>query len=149
MKRKIGEIYNKPIVIGDKNLVTSNEIHKSELSGSQSGGVTQDNFEYFTYDENTASSPVLLYAQYVKLESASSGTKVVAPYTIAIAELKAQLSDLDIVAVGVNLKERIIMKYGETFADGTVLDSLKQNGVTEEVIDAIPRITKEEFYSLN
>ena len=31
MKRKIGEINNKPLVIGDKNLVTKNEIHKSEL----------------------------------------------------------------------------------------------------------------------
>jgi hypothetical protein len=37
-KIKIGEIYNKPIVIGDKNLVTRNEIHESELSG----GTNQD-----------------------------------------------------------------------------------------------------------
>ena len=37
-KRKIGEIYNKPIVEGDKNLVTNNEIHKSELSGGSGGG---------------------------------------------------------------------------------------------------------------
>jgi len=35
MKRKIGEIYNKPIVEGDKNLVTKNEVHKSELSGGE------------------------------------------------------------------------------------------------------------------
>ena len=33
MKKKIGEIYNKVIVEGDKNLVTNNEIHKSELIG--------------------------------------------------------------------------------------------------------------------
>lgn len=32
-KRKIGEIYNKPIIEGDINLKTPNEIHKSELSG--------------------------------------------------------------------------------------------------------------------
>lgn len=32
-KRKIGEIYNKPIVTGDKNLVTKNEIHESTLKG--------------------------------------------------------------------------------------------------------------------
>lgn len=37
-KRKIGEIYNKPIVEGDINLKTPNEIHKSELSGGGSGG---------------------------------------------------------------------------------------------------------------
>lgn len=33
-KIKIGEIYNKPIVEGDKNLVNKNEIHKSELQGN-------------------------------------------------------------------------------------------------------------------
>ena len=33
MKRKIGEIYNKPIIEGDINLKTPNEIHKSELGG--------------------------------------------------------------------------------------------------------------------
>lgn len=33
-KKKIGEIYNKPIVIGDKNLMNDNEIHVDELKGS-------------------------------------------------------------------------------------------------------------------
>lgn len=33
MKKKIGEIYNKPIVTGDKNLVTKNEIHEESLRG--------------------------------------------------------------------------------------------------------------------
>lgn len=37
-KRKIGEIYNKPIIEGDINLKTPNEIHKSELSGELGGG---------------------------------------------------------------------------------------------------------------
>lgn len=32
MKKKIGEIYNKPIVVGDKNLVKNNEIHISQLT---------------------------------------------------------------------------------------------------------------------
>lgn len=36
MKRKIGEIYNKPIIEGDINLKGPNEIHKSELCGSNS-----------------------------------------------------------------------------------------------------------------
>lgn len=39
MKRKIGQIYNKPIVTGDKNLVTKNEVHESTLVG---GGVSAD-----------------------------------------------------------------------------------------------------------
>jgi hypothetical protein len=38
MKKKIGELYNKPIVIGNKNEVTKNEVHVDELSNVQSGG---------------------------------------------------------------------------------------------------------------
>lgn len=37
-KRKIGELYNKAIVEGDKNLVTKNEVHKSELEGKGGEG---------------------------------------------------------------------------------------------------------------
>ena len=37
-KRKIGEIYNRPIIEGDINLKTPSEIHKSELGVPQSGG---------------------------------------------------------------------------------------------------------------
>lgn len=45
-KRKIGEIYNKPIIEGDINLKTSNEIHKSELSGGgNTPTTTQHPFE--------------------------------------------------------------------------------------------------------
>lgn len=43
MKRKIGEIYNKPIIEGDINLKTPNEIHKSELSSSS------DDEEFFIF----------------------------------------------------------------------------------------------------
>lgn len=36
-KKKIGEIYNKPIVIGDKNEVEKHEIHIDELNAG--GGI--------------------------------------------------------------------------------------------------------------
>lgn len=39
MKKRIGELYNKPVVIGDKNLVTKNETHISELAGNEGGVV--------------------------------------------------------------------------------------------------------------
>lgn len=48
MKRKIGEIYNKPIVTGDKNLVTKNEVHKSILEGGLSLNPDHDYLLYFT-----------------------------------------------------------------------------------------------------
>lgn len=43
MKRKIGTIYNKPIVEGDINLKSLNEIHRSELSGNNSAGESESN----------------------------------------------------------------------------------------------------------
>lgn len=46
-KRKIGEIYNKPIVEGDINLKTPNEIHKSELSGGK--GEPYENLKEYYY----------------------------------------------------------------------------------------------------
>lgn len=38
MKRKIGELRNKPIVEGDKNLVTKDEVHIDELKNNGEGG---------------------------------------------------------------------------------------------------------------
>ena len=37
MKNRVGTLYGKPVVIGDKNLVTDNEIHVSNLSNNSSG----------------------------------------------------------------------------------------------------------------
>lgn len=36
MKKKIGELYNKPVVIGNLNEVTKNEVHISTLNASSS-----------------------------------------------------------------------------------------------------------------
>ena len=47
MKSRIGTINKKPIVQGDKNLVTPNEIHVSELKGG--GSSTVNNKEYYLY----------------------------------------------------------------------------------------------------
>lgn len=48
MKSRIGTINKKPIVQGDKNLVTPNEIHVSELKGG-GGSSTVNNKEYYLY----------------------------------------------------------------------------------------------------
>lgn len=54
MKRKIGELRNKPIVEGDKNLVTKNETHISELQGSNEGGSSGVKEYYYLFDANKA-----------------------------------------------------------------------------------------------
>ena len=54
MKRKIGEIYNKPIVIGDKNLVTKNEVHETTLnSAGLNLNPDHDYLLYFTGDSSS------------------------------------------------------------------------------------------------
>lgn len=52
MKRKIGELYNKPVVIGDKNLVAKSETHISELQGSNEGGGNTSKIYYYKIDND-------------------------------------------------------------------------------------------------
>ena len=60
MKKKIGKIYRKPIVTGDKNLVTKNEIHESNLIGSSSDNsgestVKEGDLIYYTLNDSFTS----------------------------------------------------------------------------------------------
>lgn len=73
MKRKIGEIYNKPIVIGDKNLMTKNEVHKDEISG---GSKEYDDLNTYLYYDN----------RIVRIDS------VEAPLCSLIADIMMQLT---------------------------------------------------------
>lgn len=50
MKRKVGELYHKPIVIGNKNEVTDNEIHISEVTNSEI--ISSDDILYFIAGTN-------------------------------------------------------------------------------------------------
>lgn len=53
MKKKIGEIYNKPIVVGNKNEITKNEIHVDELFTSgenNSKELKRNDVNFFDYD---------------------------------------------------------------------------------------------------
>lgn len=53
MKKKIGELYDKPIVIGNKNEVEKHEIHIDELSTPQSGGGSEeDDIKFFRIPES-------------------------------------------------------------------------------------------------
>lgn len=53
MKKKIGEIYNKPIVVGNKNEINKNEIHVDELVASgenNSKELERNDVNFFDYD---------------------------------------------------------------------------------------------------
>ena len=65
-KRKIGEIYNKPIVEGDINLKTPNEIHKSELSSGEGSNNNTSKLGYYYYDITKPYPNDDLYAETFK-----------------------------------------------------------------------------------
>ena len=51
--------------------------------------------------------------------------------------------------VAIDFKATIAMSMDGMIQTMTVADSLIQNGATQEKLDALPRITKEQFYDLN
>lgn len=133
MKKKIGEIYNKPIVTGDKNLVTKNEVHESNLGGS--GGSSSSDMEYYKVDGMPTLAIIALY----KIKTAS-GIKIqgvaeeYSEYTKAIAY--APISHNGVIYN--NLKDLItVMSEGVTDEE------------IEEMFSMFTPITKEEFYDLN
>ena len=120
----------------------ADEIRNMPTSGGGEGSI-----EYFTYGEGTVQA-LAAYAQYFKIESTSMDFKAIMPYSVAMSELVAA-SNAEIIAIGINLSERMLMKQGDVVQQSTALESLQMNGVTQEQIDALPRITEEEFYNLN
>lgn len=86
-KRKIGEIYNKPIIEGDINLKTPNEIHKSELSGGGASSCEMKEWYYkFNIDklledfsDNPSSAVMLIgyFSYYVGLRGVGTKEKYI------------------------------------------------------------------------
>lgn len=155
-KRKIGEIYNKPIVEGDKNLVTNNEIHKSELSegGAYSG---EDAMEYFDLSsERIAECPLLnsvaLFCTKLKLATSDGEPTAIMDYS-GLSVMSMQMANYKIIGGGVDFNTITITKQNGEIIKSTYfeafLQTIAQGGYTIEDYNNIPRITKEEFYSLN
>ena len=141
-KRKIGEIYNKPIVEGDKNLVTNNEIHKSELSGEEipSG---RSNWRYFDIQNiNTISMDIFKFFTLYKFRE---GTITV--WGSLPVKSSGEYDFKDIIAIAVDEKSKL-MANGQIYTfdevlmlEGFTFKDFIQFGATE--------ITEEEFYSIN
>jgi hypothetical protein len=51
-------------------------------------------------------------------------------------------------AVAIDFSHKVYMKMSGSIQEMTVLQQILQNYVTQEEIDAIPRITEEQFYAL-
>jgi hypothetical protein len=134
MKKKIGEIYNIPIVIGDKNLKTKNEIHIDELNNTQSGRGSAMEYLDITNIDTAIKAEVISISYMLKY---NLGVYPVA-YLLAMGGSISQLAPV-VTAVAIYPEARI-----ETEGlSGTIGDLFAR------ALGDVPRITEEEFYNLN
>lgn len=141
MKKKIGEIYNKPIIEGDINLKTPYEIHKSELVDVPMSGGSTSNVEYLDVSgAGAVESSVTTFSSFAKVSV--EGMVAVAPTYVLVAEGAIGVGKFPI-AVAIDFSAKVIL--GEP---KTIKDVIISNGFTADQLAAIPRITEEEFYNL-
>jgi hypothetical protein len=146
MKKKIGEIYNKPIVIGNKNEITKNEVHIDNLGGSTSGegGGSASTMEYIdvrNIDEDLKWS--LINSSYL-VKISKEGYIYIYPALFA----KYDFDELYLYtnAIAIDFSASVAFN-NETMTIKEMIS--RDNGYPLDVFDSIPRITKEEFYSLD
>lgn len=134
MKRKIGEIYNKPIVEGNKNLVTKNEVHKSELIDvPQSGGGSTMEYLDLTNIDTAIKAEVISFSYLLKY---SLGVYPVS-YLLAMGGSLSQFAPA-VTAVAIYPAARVEAEG----LSGTIGD------LFAKALGDVPRLTEEEFYTL-
>lgn len=141
-KIKIGELYNKPIVVGNKNEVTKNEIHVDELNGGNS-------------EENGVDTSSKNFIQYFKIPKGWDRAKFARIYgTILKAEHNGNLSIYPVNLVN-NAIDSSIVAYGimpnlPISAPDTSAKNLKEEiDISHSMLFTQTEITEEEFYNLN
>lgn len=82
MKKKIGELYNKPIVIGNPNEVTKNEIHISNLNASSSSNGSSMKYYDCIQDFLRGESHDVTLVDNVKAILEENGTTIIAPESV-------------------------------------------------------------------
>lgn len=69
MKKKIGTLYGKPIVEGDTNLVTNNEVHINNLNNKEinNNNNNSSEFKYYSLKTDKSNEDFLFIFQFIKL----------------------------------------------------------------------------------
>ena len=156
MKRKVGELYNVPIVEGDPNLLKSNEIlHKGggqlskrnntgkieDLGNSDSGeggsGDCDLKMTYVADPDNQLPGLITFNAALVKAVFDDGAITNIVPYGYGVF-YQSRISKILAYAIPFGLKIR---------ADGTTIQ--EANTLSDDDIANLPQITEEEFYNLN
>lgn len=149
MKKRIGNLRGKPIIEGDKNLMTPNELHIDSLgkSDNEGGGsdIEVEPVYYFKYDQSFMPSEIL--ASYLKVYDKTKQKY----YSVARHSLTVPPGEI----FGVICPRYIYLDGIQT----TVLDFFTAYTITQNpsmsLLDAkkaiedlinLYRITKEEYY---
>lgn len=142
MKKKIGEIYNKPVVIGNKNEVTKNEVHVDELSsraGSSGGSLKVRYFNVKPLIDMDLTQAVEL----LKVAPGLLAVRVIDATLPEIMPMTAINSELynEITSAAILDNFRGFIEDTNDFNSSYLISQILQYGCTE--------ITEEEFYNLN
>lgn len=145
MKKRIGWLYNKPIIQGDKNLKTPNELHIDELSSNSSGEGEESEIKYYKVDAANVS-----LANYDNLKGAVGMLSRAIKYKLNNQSKTIGPSATDYNKI-LNDSEGIIYAFSTCpiIIGGIEINSLEDIlafGLTLEV--EVKEITKEEFYDL-
>lgn len=149
-KKRIGTIYGSPIIEGDKNLKTSNEIHISELGGGGEGnnsGIEDKRY----YMGDLLDSSAVLRSVIIGTTKAISGYE---PYKIcSIGEIA---TNMDVKAIELDFNYFMDYPTGDGYFRGTLKQYLEyMSTISLEAAEdikqlySLPTITKEEFYALS
>lgn len=142
MKKKVGELYHKPIVVGDKNKVENYEIHIDDLVKTTEE--SEGKYRYFMFDKDNILDDdiitMLKVSKYVKMSLPDSGTVIYYTTFIGCEDVSPYLEYI----YGVCIKcDDVYAQQGENIKlVEDVLTSALEDVDREYVIE----VEKEEFY---
>lgn len=162
MKSRIGTINKKPIVQGDKNLVTPNEIHVSELKGGEQSNIPVEYYKIVPSEELQSNEIVEAVAHFPCFHVLIKGTSTSASRQFTGIPIKNAITfeNLHIHSCAIG----ILKATGKTkFYNGTITEIPSFNnifdaiesmeGVSTEAAQLVKThlvpITAEEFYNLD
>lgn len=160
MKSRIGTINKKPIVQGDKNLVTPNEIHVSELKGGEQSNIPVEYYKVVVPEGTTSEEIVDTVSHFPCFPVLIKGTSTSAnrQFTgIPIVEA-ANFENLHIhsCAIGILKATGKIKFYNGTIQEipsfNNIFDAIESLAGGENISmfkEALIPITAEEFYNLD
>lgn len=138
-KKKIGEIYNKPIVIGNKNLVKEYEIHIDELVNASHGGEDGGRgMKYYDISGSTAEQ------RHMVIAMAGILGKIPGQGINPIPRLLLENSG----AIIPQITYVAILPDAELILEGNVVTIETLLGLLGLPLSSLLEITKEEFYTL-